>query len=82
MKTHVKKKIFIETRSVNDPRYGKGEKLGNNAYVDTHFRRFMSPADLQAAATEAGLLVVDVEDTTPGSGNDGARVVRATFSIA
>jgi hypothetical protein len=51
-------------------------------YVDTHYRRFMSPADLQAAATEAGLLVDDVKDTTPGSGNDGARVVRATLSIA
>ena len=82
LKTHVKKKIFIETRSVNDPRCGKGKNLGNNAYIDTHYRRFMSPADLQAAATEAGLLVVDVKDTTPGSGNDGARVVRATLSIA
>jgi tellurite methyltransferase len=82
LKTHVKKKIFIETRSVNDPRCGKGKKVGNNAYVDTHYRRFMSPVDLQAAATEAGLLVDDLKDTTPGSGNDGARVVRATLSVA
>jgi len=82
MQTHVKKKIFIETRSVNDPRCGKGKKVGNHAYVDTHYRRFMSCADLQAAASEAGLLVDDVKDTTPGSGNDGARVVRATLSIA
>ena len=82
MQTHVKKKIFIETRSVNDPRCGKGKKVGNHAYVDTHYRRFMSCVDLQAAASEAGLLVDDVKDTTPGSGNDGARVVRATLSIA
>ncbi len=81
LKSHVKKKIFIETRSVNDPRYGKGEKVGKNAYVDTHYRRFMSCADLQAAANRAGLLVDDIQDTTPGSGKDGARVVRATLSI-
>ena len=82
MQKHVKKKIFIETRSVNDPRCGKGKQVGNNAYVDTHYRRFMSCVDLQAAASEAGLLVDVVKDTTPGSGNDGACVVRATLSIA
>jgi tellurite methyltransferase len=51
LKTHVKKKIFFETRSVNDPRCGKGKKVGNNAYGDTHYRRIMSPVDLQAAAS-------------------------------
>ena len=81
MRGHVKRKIFIETRSVKDPRFGKGANVGNNAYVDTHYRRFMSPADLQAAANEAGLCVEVVEDTTPGSGTDGACVVRATLSI-
>ena len=83
LKMHVKK-IFIGTRSVKDTRCGNRKDVGNNAYayVDTHYRRFMSPADLQAVATEAGLFVDDVKDTTPDSGNDGARVVRATLSIA
>ena len=78
---HVKKKVFIETRSLNDPRHGRGEKVGENAYVDTHYRRFMSCDDLHAAANEVGLIVDDIQDTTPGSGNDGARVVRATLSV-
>lgn len=81
LKTHVKKKIFIETRSVNDPRCGKGMNVGFNAFVDTHYRRFMSPVDLQTAATEVGIRVEKVEDTIPGSGNDGARVVRATLIV-
>jgi tellurite methyltransferase len=34
----------IEARSKNDPRYGKGKQVSPNAFVDTHFRRFL---DLQ-----------------------------------
>ena len=81
LRTHVKKKIFIETRSVNDPRYGKGKKVGFNAFVDTHYRRFMSCGDLHTAASKAGLLVDEVTDTTPGSGSDGACVLRAILSV-
>ena len=79
LKTHVRKRIFIETRSVNDPRFGKGTKVGNNSYVDTHYRRFMSIQDIGNAAREAGLLVEEVEETTSGTGSDGARVLRATL---
>ena len=35
-------KFFVEVRSVNDELYGKGKKVGNNAYIfDGHFRRFI-----------------------------------------
>ncbi|HIP37351.1 MAG TPA: class I SAM-dependent methyltransferase [Crocinitomix sp.] len=33
-------KFFIEARTVNDPLFGKGEKMADDAYVDTHYRRF------------------------------------------
>ena len=78
----MKQKFFVETRSLNDARYGKGTEVGKNAYVDTHYRRFMSTEDLSQAASAAGLSVLDVLETSPGSGTDGARVIRATISTA
>lgn len=32
--------LFIETRSTNDPRFNVGIKVGKNAFIDTHYRRF------------------------------------------
>jgi tellurite methyltransferase len=32
--------LFIETRSINDPRFNIGKKVGKNAFLDTHYRRF------------------------------------------
>lgn len=81
MKKHVRRMIFIETRSLNDPRCGKGKKVGTHAYVDTHYRRFMSVDELESAAARAGFENCEIEETDPGSGNDGARVLRATIRV-
>jgi hypothetical protein len=80
MRKHVHGKVYIETRSLKDPRYGQGKLVGRNAYVHTHYRRFMSVQDLVSAASRSGYKVDDIIETHPGSGNDGARVLRATLS--
>lgn len=40
--------FFIETRSVNDPRYGVGTQCENDpdAFIDTHYRRFTRLSEL------------------------------------
>lgn len=36
--------LFIEARTINDAKYGLGEKLGTDEYFyDNHYRRFMRP---------------------------------------
>ena len=80
MRRHVKRQVFIETRSTKDPRFGRGQVVGRNAYVDTHYRRFMSAEDLVSAASKAGYVTCNVIETHSGSGDDGAQVLRATLS--
>jgi len=80
IKRNVKHNFFIETRSLKDARFGKGTEVSRNAFVDSHYRRFMSADDLIQAAARAGLAVEDVIETTPGSGSDGACVLRATIA--
>jgi len=80
MRQHVKEQVFVETRSTKDPRCGRGQLVGRNAYVDTHYRRFMSAEDLVSAASKAGYVTCDVIETHSGSGADGAHVLRATLS--
>ena len=77
IKIHVRKSFYIETRSVHDPRCGKGTLVGANAFVDTHYRRFMSTTDLNVAASKALLQVVYCTEVPSGSGTDGAVVLRA-----
>jgi SAM-dependent methyltransferase len=72
--------FFVETRSTNDPRCGKGVAVGDNAFVDTHYRRFMSIDDLKHAAYAANLDVSFVEEASSGSGKDGAMVIRAALT--
>ena len=80
VQTHVRQAFYIETRSVNDPRCGKGEKVGENAYIDTHYRRFMSLEDLRKAAMDASLAIKYGKEEPSGSGKDGAVVIRAEIS--
>ena len=56
-------KFFIETRSVNDDLYGKGEKAGENAYIyDGHYRRFIVKKDLEKNAVNAGFQIIYSEE--------------------
>lgn len=51
--------LCIETRSVNDPRYGVGEKADEfGGYVDTHYRRFTRLSDLTRQLSSLGFDIV------------------------
>jgi SAM-dependent methyltransferase len=49
--------LLIETRSVNDPRYGRGDDAGDGAFVDTHYRRFTRLSDLTTELQALGFVV-------------------------
>ena len=50
--------FFIEVRSVHDELYGKGEKVGDDAYVwEGHFRRFARMGKLIERIEEDGFVV-------------------------
>jgi tellurite methyltransferase len=58
-------KLFcIETRSTNDPRCGKGASCEgeDNAYVDSHYRRFTRLSDLTKALVSRGFSIVRAEE--------------------
>lgn len=38
--------LAIEARSIYDRRFGVGEPVGRNAFIDTHYRRFIDPEEL------------------------------------
>ncbi len=46
--------IAIEARSTSDRRMGQGQSLGENAFVDGHYRRFIRPHDLMYAISDRG----------------------------
>lgn len=51
-------KFFIEVRSINDDLYGKGKKVGNNAYIyEGHFRRFIKRDELEHKLSSAGFMI-------------------------
>ncbi|MBQ2982177.1 MAG: adenylyl-sulfate kinase [Lachnospiraceae bacterium] len=51
-------KFFIEVRSVNDELFGKGEKIGRNAFkYDGHYRRFIVKEELETSLRNKGFLV-------------------------
>lgn len=54
--------VLIETRSVNDPRYGVGDAADADAFVDTHYRRFTRLSDLTAQLARLGLRVEHAEE--------------------
>lgn len=55
-------RLAIETRSVNDPRFGRGAPLGDDAFEDTHYRRFTRLSDLTAQLRELGFRVLHAEE--------------------
>lgn len=50
--------FFVEVRSVHDNLYGKGKKVGKNAYIyDGHFRRFLIREELENKLIKIGFKV-------------------------
>lgn len=78
--SHCRKTLCIETRSVFDPRYGKGwrQEEDKNAFVDTHYRRFTTLDDLVRQAREHGFTIVhaEINFTDAWHGEDKAVVNR------
>ena len=48
----------IEVRSVNDEYYGKGKKVGKDAYIDTHYRRFIRKERLEESLKKTGFKII------------------------
>ena len=70
--------LCIETRSVNDPRYGIGKDVGDNAYIDTHYRRFMTVDFLKNAllSLKFKIKVAEEDYFSAHHNNDKAVVIR------
>ena len=72
---------FIETRSVNDPRYGKGIRVGEDAFKDTHYRRFTRLSDLTKSIVDLGGQIIKAEEEFHDAvfGDDKAVVNRIIY---
>lgn len=40
--------VLIEVRTIYDDLFGKGKKVGKNAFVTDHYRRFIDPVELRS----------------------------------
>ncbi len=56
-------RFFVETRSVNDELFGKGKKVGNNAYIyNGHFRRFIVMDQMLEKMKTVGFEIYSAEE--------------------
>ena len=75
--------FYIEVRSIHDPIYGMGEKVGENAYkYNGHYRRFLNIDNLVDECKEVGFNVVYAEESTGFApfGDDDPPVIRVILS--
>lgn len=76
-------KFFIEVRSIHDDIYGKGEKVGRNAfYYNGHFRRFLVKEELEKKLTEVGFIIEYLEENIDFApfGDENPLVIRCIAS--
>ena len=72
-------KFFLEVRSIHDELYGKGNKVGENAFIyNGHYRRFIKKELLEKKLVENGFKVeYSCEDRGFAPfGNDDPPVIR------
>ncbi len=56
-------RVYIEARTINDELYGKGERVGVNAFVyNNHFRRFIDTAILKEKMERLGFTIVSASE--------------------
>ena len=69
--------LLIETRSINDPRYGKGIKVKNekHAFIDTHYRRFMEVKELMDLLKDNFNIIMMNEEYVDANYHDDHAVV-------
>ena len=54
--------MFIEVRSIHDHLFGKGIKISDNEYIDTHYRRFHEKDELLLKLKNIGFdIIYDIE---------------------
>lgn len=73
--------FFIEVRSVHDPLFGLGEKLGRNAWrYDSHYRRFVVLEELVEELFKCNFHVIYAEENIDFApfGQDNPPVIRVT----
>lgn len=56
--------LFVETRSINDGKYGLGQAVEKNAFInDGHYRRFIDLVELVTKVTDIGFKVIEQEES-------------------
>lgn len=50
--------MFIEVRSVHDHLFGKGIKISENEFIDTHYRRFHQKDELISSLEDIGFNII------------------------
>ena len=56
---NIKKGVFcIEVRSINDSLYGKGHKVEKDAFIYTHYRRFIRKNELERRLKRIGFEII------------------------
>jgi len=55
---YIKGILCIETRSVNDKLYDKGKKVGEDAFITNHYRRFLRKEDLEKILKKNGFKII------------------------
>ena len=56
--------FFIEARTINDAKFGKGRRLGvNEFFLDDHYRRFIDPNELTGQLKQLGFEVIFCEQS-------------------
>ncbi len=56
-------KIFIEARTLRDDLYGKGENIGDNAFIyNGHYRRFIDPEELACTMKSIGYKISSLNE--------------------
>jgi SAM-dependent methyltransferase len=64
-------RLFIECRSVNDALYGRGEQVGPDEFVTTHYRRFLRMEDLERSVNDAGFAIFSCHESQGWSRSAG-----------
>lgn len=68
--------LLIEARTINDGKYGFGQKVADNAFLlDGHYRRFINPEELLEALKKVGFIIVEAEESDKFAPQKGEKCV-------
>ena len=71
--------LMIETRTIYDDLYGKGEKVGNHEYVTDHYRRFIEPAVLKKKLKKFKIIYFNINKNLAKFKNENPKVLRVIY---